>query len=210
MLGIYHSEALGVGRYEASQGYTSREVAAAVIWADYEGCTWSQLRVRNAQVLYRSVRWMGPDTTPTRRLQKVGNSNVLVDCFMKALTGRIPENTAGSKGGGRQLAVRKFLQWNTGREAHKTRWGEAESKRMGYENLQWRRNLISDTVTKVRQGLLRDWATRVNEFGTSSTIFMTTSESGGVWRGHYRTLVLGRVPTLKWQGGRSEEREPRA
>ena len=112
------SEALGVGRYEASQGYTSREVAAAVIWADYEGCTWSQLRVRNAQVLYRSVRRMGLNTTLARRLQKVGNANVLVDCFMKALTERIPENTAGNKGGGRQLAVRKVLQWNTGREAH--------------------------------------------------------------------------------------------
>ena len=49
------SEALGVGRYEASQGYTSREVAAAVIWADYEGYSWSQLRGRNAKVLYRSV-----------------------------------------------------------------------------------------------------------------------------------------------------------
>ena len=31
------SEALGIARYEASQGYTNREVAAAVIWADYEG-----------------------------------------------------------------------------------------------------------------------------------------------------------------------------
>ena len=34
------SEALGVGRYEASQGYTSREVATAVVWADYEGYIW--------------------------------------------------------------------------------------------------------------------------------------------------------------------------
>ena len=40
------SEALGIGRYEAAQGYTRREVVAAVIWADYEGYTWSQLRVR--------------------------------------------------------------------------------------------------------------------------------------------------------------------
>jgi hypothetical protein len=107
----------------------------------------------------------------------VGNSNVLVDCFMKALVGRIPENAAGNKGGGRHLAVRKVLQWNTGRDAQKIRCGEAESKRMGYENLQWRRRLISDTVTKVRQGLLRDLTTRVKEFGTNSTIFMTNSES---------------------------------
>ena len=113
------SEALDEGRYEASQGYTNREVTAAIIWADYEGYTWSQLRVRNAKVLYRSVRRMSPDTAPAKRLQKVGNSNVLVDCFMKALAGRIPENTAGNKGGGRQLAVRKVLQWNIGREAQK-------------------------------------------------------------------------------------------
>jgi hypothetical protein len=171
------SEALGIGRYEASQGYTSREVAAAVIWADYEGYTWSQLRVRNAKVLYRSVRRMGPDTAPARRLQKVGNSNVLVDCFMRALKGRIPENTAGNKGGGRQLAVRKALQWNTGRETQKIKWKEAESKRMGYENLQWRRKLISDTVTKARECLFMDWTDRVKKFGASSTVFMTTSES---------------------------------
>ena len=91
-----------------------------MIWADYEGCTWSQLRVRNAKVLYRSVRRMGPDTTPAKRLQKVGNSNVLVDCFMRALKGRIPENTAGNKGGGRQLAIRKALQWNTSRETQRS------------------------------------------------------------------------------------------
>ena len=81
----------------------------------------------------------------------MGNSNVPVDCFMKALAGRIPENTAGNKGD-RQLAVRKVLQWNTGREAQKIRCGEAESRRMGYENLQWRRKLISDTVAKVCTG----------------------------------------------------------
>ena len=103
------SEALGMGRYEASQGYTSREVVAAVIWADYEGYTLSQLRVlvRNAKVLYRSVKRMGPDTALAKRLQKVGHSNVLVDCFMRVLSGRIPGNTAGNKGGGRQLAVSK-------------------------------------------------------------------------------------------------------
>ena len=131
------SEALGIGRYEASQGYTSREVAAAVIWADYEGYTWSQLRVRNAKVLYRSVKRMGPDIAPARRLQKVGHSNVLVDCFVRVLSGRtcIPENTAGNKGGGRQLAVGKALQWNTGRETQTIKWKEKESKRMGYENL---------------------------------------------------------------------------
>ena len=136
------SEALGMWRYEASQGYTSREVATAVVWADYEGYTWSQLRVRNAKVLYRSVRRMGPDTAPAKRLQKVGHSNVLVDCFMRVLSGRVPKNTAGNKGGGRQLAVSKTLQWNTGREIQKIRWKETESKRMGHENLQWRRKPI--------------------------------------------------------------------
>ena len=46
-------EALGMSRYKASQGYTSREVATAVVWADYEGSSWSQLRAtRNAKVLY--------------------------------------------------------------------------------------------------------------------------------------------------------------
>ena len=64
------SEALGIVRYEATQGYTRQEVATAVIWADYEGYTWSHLRVRNAKVLYRSVKRMRPDTAPTKRLQK--------------------------------------------------------------------------------------------------------------------------------------------
>ena len=118
--------------------YTNREVAAAVVWADYEGYTWSQLRVRNAKVLYRSVKRVGPDTAPAKRLQKIGRSNVLVDCLMKILSGRVPENTAGIKGGGRQLVVSKALQWNSGRESQMIKWKEAESKRMGYENLQWR------------------------------------------------------------------------
>ena len=42
-----------------------------------------------------------------KRLQKIGRSNVLVDCLMKILSGRVPENTAGIKGGGRQLVVSK-------------------------------------------------------------------------------------------------------
>ena len=201
------SEALGVGRYEASQGYTRREVAAAVIWADYEGYTWSQLRGRNAKVLYRSVRRMGPDTAPAKRLQKVGNSNVLVDCFMKALMGRLPENTAGNKGGGRQLAVRKALQWNSGRETQKIKWKEAESKRMGYENLQWKRKLISNTVTKARECLLMDCEEEVKKFGTSSTVFMTTSEGK---RGLERTIshtstkvsTSTKVAARKIRGGR--------
>ena len=74
------SEALGMGRYVASQGYvyTSREVAKAIVRADYEGSIWSQSRARNAIVLYRSVRRMGPDTSPAKRLQGQGHNIVLV------------------------------------------------------------------------------------------------------------------------------------
>ena len=106
---------------------------------------------------------------------------------MKTLMGRTPENTAGNRGGGRQLAVSKVLQWNTGREAQKVRWKEVESKRMGYmyENLQWRRKLISDTVAKARGELSMDNADIVKKFGSSSTIFMTTSEAR---RGLERTI----------------------
>ena len=106
--------------------------------------------------------------------------------------------------------MRKVLQWNTGREAQKIRWKEAESKRMGYENLQWRRKLISDTVTKARECLFMDWADRpdrVKKFGTSSTIFMTTSESS---RGLERTIshtsfrvsTSAKVAARKVKGGR--------
>ena len=68
-------------------------------------------------MLYRSVKRMVPDTAPAKRLQKIGRSNVLVDCLMKLLSGKVPENTAGIKGGGRQLVVSKALQWNSGRES---------------------------------------------------------------------------------------------
>ena len=100
------SKALGMGRYEASQGYTSGEVAKAVVWADYEGNTWSQLRARNAKVLYRSVRRMGPDTAPGKRLQKQGHNNVLVDYVMKGLNGIVIV-------GNGQAAVIKCLRWNS-------------------------------------------------------------------------------------------------
>ena len=201
------SDALGVGRYEASQGYTSRKVTAAAIWADYEGYTWSQLRVRNARVLYRSVRRMCPDTAPARRLQKVGNSNVLVDRFMKALAGRIPENTIGNRGGGRQLVWGKSYIEVLAERRRKLDGGGAESRRMGYESLQWRRRLISDTVAKVRQGLLRDLTTRVKEFSTSSTVLMTNSESSwGLERtiSHTSTRVSTstKVAARKIRGGR--------
>ena len=154
---------------------------------------------------------MGPDTAPAKRLQKVGNSNVLVDldCFMssRALKGRIPENTAGNKGGGRPLAVRKALQWNTSRETQKIKWEEAESKRMRYENLQWRRKLITDTLTKARECLFMDWTDRVKTFGASSTVFMTISKSR---RGLERTIshtstrvsTNAKVAARKVRGGR--------
>ena len=106
------SEALGIGRYEPSQGYTTREVAAAVVWADYEGYTWSQLRSRNAKVLYRSVRRMGSETAPGKRLSKLGNHNVLVNCFMATLQGVIQEDTSKGVGAGRQMEVNKCLRGN--------------------------------------------------------------------------------------------------
>jgi hypothetical protein len=126
---------------------------------------------------------------------------------MRALKGRIPENTAGNKGGGRQLAVSKALQWNTGRESQKIKWKEAESKRMKYENLQWEREPISDTVTKAGECLFMDWADRVKKFGASSTVFMTTSEGR---RGLERTIshtstrvsTSAKVAARKIRGGR--------
>ena len=48
---------------------------------------------------------------------------------------------------------------------------------MGYENLQWRRKLISDIVVKTRECLFMNDTDRIKKFGTSSTVFMTTSES---------------------------------
>ena len=55
---------------------------------------------------------------------------MLVDCFMNALTGSIPENTAGGIGDGRQLAVSKCLRWDIGRArgAQKIKWKEVESR----------------------------------------------------------------------------------
>ena len=72
-----------------------------------------QLRARNAKVLhiYRSLRRMGPDTAPAKRLQKQGHNNVLVDCFMEGLDGMVPA-------GDRQTAVNKCLRWNSQRESH--------------------------------------------------------------------------------------------
>ena len=48
---------------------------------------------------------------------------------------------------------------------------------MKYENLQWKRKLITDTVTKARECLFMDWTDRVKKFGASSTVFMTTGTS---------------------------------
>ena len=48
---------------------------------------------------------------------------------------------------------------------------------MGYENLQWRRKLIADTVSKARECLLMDDTDRIKKFGSSATVFMTISES---------------------------------
>ena len=97
----------------------------------------------------------GPDTTLAKRLQRIGHSNVLVDCFMRVLAGRVPENIAGNTEGGRELAVSKALQWNTGREVQKVRWKEVESRRMGYVNLQWRRKPIANgPVRKAPSSLL--------------------------------------------------------
>ena len=78
---------------------------------------------------------------------------------------------------------------------------------MGYENLQWRRKLISDIVVKTRECLFMNDTDRIKKFGTSSTVFMTTSESS---RGLERTLshtstrvsTGAKVAARKIKGGR--------
>ena len=91
---------------------------------------------------------------------------------MGVLAGRVPENTARNKGGDRQLAVSKALQWNTGRAVQE----ETGSRRMGYENLQWRKELIADTLINAKQCLPMNDTDRIKKFGTKPTIFMTTTE----------------------------------
>ena len=94
--------------------------------------------------------------------------------------GPIPENTAGGVGlgEGRQLAVSKSLRWNSNRsrESQKIKWKEAESRHMGYENLQWRRRLIADTVEKARECSLMNKTDRIKKFCSSSTVFMAVSK----------------------------------
>ena len=111
---------------------------------------------------------MVPDTAPVQRPGKVGNSNVLVDCFMRTLAGPISE-------GGRQMAVGRSLRWNTGRKSQKIKWKEAESRGMSYENLQRRKKLIRDTVKKTDEMIGRDLGDRVKGFGSSSTVRITVS-----------------------------------
>ena len=55
--------------------------------------------------LWRAPLRMGPDTAPTKRLQKLGLPNVLVDCIMSALAGPIPEDTARGVARSKQLQI---------------------------------------------------------------------------------------------------------
>ena len=78
-----------------------------IIWAAYEGST---LRAKNDKVLYKSVRRMGSDTAPAKRLHKQGHNNMLVDCFMKGLNRFVP---AGDR---REVVINnKCLKWNSQR-----------------------------------------------------------------------------------------------
>ena len=201
------SEALGVGRYEASQGYTSREVSATVVWSDYEGSTWSQLRARNAKVLYRSVRRMGPDTAPAERLRKVGHNNVLVDCFMRGLNGTVPEDNQAGLGEGRKAMVTRCLKWNSVKETKKLKWKAAEAKSMRNETLIWRRGLNLAAGKKCRDSCLLSQADRIHSFGSTSTVFMKdTKSSMGLEKSisHMSTKVSTgvKIAARKIKGGR--------
>ena len=47
---------------------------------------------------------------------------------------------------------------------------------MGYENLQWRRRFIADTMRKARECSLMSLTDRIKKFGFRSTAFTTVSE----------------------------------
>ena len=200
------SEALGVGRYDITQGYTNREVATAVMWADYEGSTWSQLRARNAKVLYRSVRRMGADTAPAKRLRMIGDHNVLVDCFLKDLSGAKKLSTEEAEES-RELAVRKCLSRNSRKESQKMRWKETVTRLMMNENLTWRRQIITQGVAKTKRHVLLDLDNRIKNFGSGSTVFMSdTVSKRGLERtmSHVSTKVGtgAKVAARKVKGGR--------
>ena len=52
------------------------------------------------------------------------------------------------------------------------KWKEVEARRIGGENLRWRRGLVTEVVTKAESNDLLSQDQRVQDFGFGSTVFM--------------------------------------
>ena len=126
---------------------------------------------------------------------------------MRTLGERIISSSNRGSREDRQSLVNKTLRWNRNKGTHMVRWKDLEAMRMQYENLQWRRRTIEDTVNKTKESKCVDKDARIKRFGTGSTVYTTTSKGK---RGLERTVshtstrvnTSAKIAVRKIRGGR--------
>ena len=77
------SELLGIRRKGKASNQMEGEVTRICIYSDYDGPTWSQLRMRNAMVTYRSIMTIDKTTIPRKTMEGRGDNNVLYKNIVK-------------------------------------------------------------------------------------------------------------------------------
>ena len=125
------SELLGIGRRGKASHLMEGEVRKLCVFADYDGPTWSQLRMRSAMVTYRSIMRMQPLTIPRSMMRRRGEKSVLYINIMRKLGGG-----ELSKGEARQrlaMCTGKNKGTVTGRKS----WGAGMKERMAVEYTCW-------------------------------------------------------------------------
>ena len=81
------SEVLGIGRVGKAEGLMEGDVKRLCVFSDYDGPTWSQIRMRNAMTTYRSIHRMESHTLPKKMMTKLGDDNVLATNILRKLGG---------------------------------------------------------------------------------------------------------------------------
>ena len=152
------------------------EVRKLCVFADYDGPTWSQLRMRSAMVTYRSIMRMQPLTIPRSMMMRRGGKSVLYINIMRKLGGG--ELSTGETKQRLAMCTGK----NKGTVPERKSWGTGIKRIMAVEYTCWLNRLQEEAIKDTKKRLDMNLSKYFLRKGAGTAYLMSLKQRAGAIR----------------------------